>query len=435
MATQLDDSKSTAQHTTEKANADGLLHLAELILQQTTSISSYLRRNAVALPTFDTDSSEPPETAEYQALHSSLTSTLEDLQYLMNGPRACIRSYLLSGFELAAVQIAFEFDFFKIIPEKGEIEVGELAKKAGMDADRAARVLRILATRRIFQEKTPGYFSQTAASLAFAKDEEMKCAGQFSMDELWKAATSSADCIKASPYESDSAHSPFSTRHGLPMFDFYAKNPKYAARFAKAMGGITRVDRQITELKDGFPWGNIQGTVVDVGGGSGHVSIALARAFPHLSFIVQDGSADMLAQGKKLDLHDIEGRVTWMQHNFFQPQPLCDVAAFFIRQCTHNWCDHDVVTILKSFVPGLEGSKRGTPLLINDTIIPEPGTRPAHEERGLRQMDMMMFVNFGAKERTKKEFEALLKEADPRYEIHNAHADGAVGLLEVHLTH
>jgi tRNA A58 N-methylase Trm61 len=37
------------------------------------------------------------------------------------------------------------------------------------------------------------------------------------------------------------------------------------------------VDRQIAELRDCFPWGDINGTVVDVGGGSGHISMALAR--------------------------------------------------------------------------------------------------------------------------------------------------------------
>ena len=142
----------------------------------------------------------------------------------------------------------------------------------------------------------------------------------------------------------------------------------------------------------------------------------------------------MLAQGKTL-VGPFQGRITFMQYSFFEPQPQRNAAAFFIRQCTHNWCDRDVITIFKSFVPGLEGSKKGTPLLINETVMPEPGVRPAHEERALRQLDILMLVGLGAKQRTKAEFEALLKAADPRYEIVNVHADGPMGLLEVHLKH
>lgn len=38
------------------------------------------------------------------------------------------------------------------------------------------------------------------------------------------------------------------------------------------------MDRQIEELRDGYPWENIkQGNVVDMGGGSGHISVALLR--------------------------------------------------------------------------------------------------------------------------------------------------------------
>lgn len=85
----------------------------------------------------------------------------------------------------------------------------------------------------------------------------------------------------------------------------------------------------------------------------------------------------MLAQGKRLlsESDDLtfpgsdEARVQFMQYNFFEPQPLREVSAFFIRQCTHNWCDRDVVAILRGFVPGLDGSAPGTPLLINDTSM------------------------------------------------------------------
>ena len=141
----------------------------------------------------------------------------------------------------------------------------------------------------------------------------------------------------------------------------------------------------------------------------------------------------MLAEGRETLHADLRDRVKYLQHSFFDPQPTKDAAAFLIRQCTHNWADHDVVTIFKSFVPGLERSSPDTPLLINDIIIPEPGTWPRHQERVVRQVDMVMLVNCGAKQRTKAEFESLLKDADPRYEIRNVFDNGPLGLLEVYL--
>lgn len=35
-------------------------------------------------------------------------------------------------------------------------------------------------------------------------------------------------------------HTPFRTRHGVPVFTYYAQNPNAAVRFAKAMAGATK---------------------------------------------------------------------------------------------------------------------------------------------------------------------------------------------------
>jgi hypothetical protein len=150
---------------------------------------------------------------------------------------------------------------------------------------------------------------------------------------------------------------------------------------------------------------------------------------------VQDESDDVLSQGQAHLADDVRGRISFARASFFEPQPYKGAAAYLIRQCTHNWPDRDVVKMFRCVVPGLEGSASGTPLLINDVVLPEPGAAavPPHWEREMRQLDVVMLINHGAKERTRAEFEALLKEADPRYEVARVHVRGAMGLLEVYL--
>ncbi|RYC54181.1 hypothetical protein CHU98_g12027 [Xylaria longipes] len=73
------------------------------------------------------------------------------------------------------------------------------------------------------------------------------------------------------------------------------------------------------------------------------------------------------------------------------------------------------------------------PLFINDIVIPELGTVPRLREHEMRQADMVMMVGFGAMQRMRAEFDALLKEADLRHEIGHEHDKGALGVLEVYL--
>ena len=106
-----------------------------------------------------------------------------------------------------------------------------------------------------------------------------------------------------------------------------------------------------------------------------------------------------------------------MKHDYFQPQPVHNATAFFTRQITHNLTDEDTVRFLRAFVPALEASKPGTPVLINDTVIPEPGEKSAYEEHGLRQVDLAMWIVFNSKQRTVREFEKLLAQADARLRV------------------
>jgi hypothetical protein len=86
-------------------------------------------------------------------------------------------------------------------------------------------------------------------------------------------------------------------KHGKQVFEYYQDDPRRGARFASAMAGygtctydtfpryppLSRlttdtVENQFDDLKDSYAWGELKDRrLIDIGGGRGHVTIALAR--------------------------------------------------------------------------------------------------------------------------------------------------------------
>lgn len=60
------------------------------------------------------------------------------------------------------------------------------------------------------------------------------------MDEMSKAASETSNAIRSSPQGATSNDSPFKQRFGLHTFDFYAKHPQKAARFAQAIASVSQ---------------------------------------------------------------------------------------------------------------------------------------------------------------------------------------------------
>jgi hypothetical protein len=142
------------------------------------------------LPTFSASSPAPPSEPAFQALQTRLATRLEDLQLLVQGPARFYRYYLVTGYELAAFQIALDFDFFHLVPAAGDddgngagqqdVALDELARQAGLDLDRTGRVMRMLITQRIFCEPRPGHFAHNAFSVALRRDEDMRAMVHYS---------------------------------------------------------------------------------------------------------------------------------------------------------------------------------------------------------------------------------------------------------------
>ena len=263
---------------TVQAPSSSILALARNILKLTQDMTVYLQANNLAAPTFTLGSQDVPDTLEYRRLHATLKTSLEDLSRLIDGPKKWLRAFCCTGYDLGALQVALDFEFFQLIPAHGQLTIEDLAQKSGLDVDRTGRIVRQLMTYRIFEELRPRAISHSSTSLLMQQDGELRSVVHYSLDEMLKAA---ADCnisLKANPHETHQNLNPFVTRHGVGIFQFYKNDPEKARRFGKAMAGLRKMDRHIDYLlQDGFDWSAIKGTVVDCGGGNGHISKSLAR--------------------------------------------------------------------------------------------------------------------------------------------------------------
>lgn len=169
-----------SNQNTTTVQGPSILALAQNILELTQDMTKYLQVNGIAAPTFALDSGDPPNTPEYRKIHASLKTNLEDLSRLIDGPRKWLREFCCSGYDLGALQIALDFEFFTLIPADGGLTLQELAQKAGLDLDRTSRVVRQLMTYKFFHEHRPGFITHSSTSLVMREDENLRSVVHYS---------------------------------------------------------------------------------------------------------------------------------------------------------------------------------------------------------------------------------------------------------------
>lgn len=246
----------------------------------------------------------------------------------------------------------------------------------------------------------------------------------------------------------------------LPFFGHMSQQPQKMKQFAGFMRSLTSLEsNDIRHLVEGFDWASLgKATVVDVsqgsgsallrtgrvataanriareqvGGSTGHACINLAKAFPDLTFVVQDlpknaeqGKAAIASQPD-----DIAARISFQAHDFFQPQPVKGAQVYLLRTILHDWPATEARTILTNLFAAMESGSR---ILIMDIVLPAAGSIEPLQEGTLRNRDLLMMGLFNSKQRYLEDWTALVDDTDKSLVIKNVVRpfNSAMSVLEV----
>ncbi|KAF8580550.1 S-adenosyl-L-methionine-dependent methyltransferase [Ramaria rubella] len=302
--------------------------------------------------------------------------------------------------EPACMLVVSDAKIADLLLDKPEgVHVDELAEKSSIDAGKLGRILRLLATKHCFTEVKPDVFANNRLSLKLLSNDPISSLIGHITDECLKstaylndALTDSKSGMSVLPQDA-----PFQHAHGCALFDYYGtpEGKKRNNRFAQAMIGWGQVTGKAM-LPKVYPWGTLsENTVIcDVGGGNGHVTLALARDFPHLKITVQDLPAVIEQSkehwGKELPEAVQNQRVAFAPMDFFKEAPVPGCDFYYLRHVLHDWPLSECLTILGNVRKSMKPSSR---LLIHEFVLQHIVRDQAHT--GFEQAPEPLLPNYG----------------------------------------
>ncbi|MEV5504274.1 methyltransferase [Nonomuraea fuscirosea] len=265
----------------------------------------------------------------------------------------------------------------------GPAEAGDLAERAGADADALVRFLRVLVAEGLFTEGPRGTFALTATGAYLRADRpgSLRHLVTLMAGEPYRAWGLAGHSLRT-------GEPAFDELFGQPMFAWLRAHPAESAAFDTAQAGLVTVRMQPLVERD---WRDAR-TVVDVGGGTGELLRTLLAGNPHLRGVLFDlphvaGEADVPAE-----------RCAVVGGDFFTGVP-AGGDVYVLAQILHDWDDHAALRILREVAAAMP--PHGT-LLVVEQVIPEDDAR--HPEKIL---DLHMLVLLGGRERTAGEWRRL----------------------------
>ncbi|WP_017569409.1 methyltransferase [Nocardiopsis halotolerans] len=318
-------------------------------------------------------------------------------------PRDTDQAYALLGLadqliHARALQIAAELGVADLLTE-GPRPCGDLAEETGVDPDALHRLLRLLASRGVFQESGPGVFGLTRMGGPLRSDHPATVRSVLVMD-----STVAPLIFGGVEHSLRTGEPTFPTVTGEDFYDYLEHHPEEGQVFDRAMDDLTRITAPV--VLDAYDLSDTR-LVVDVGGGSGTFMSALLRRHPDVTGVVLDTPRVVEVAAERLRAEGLADRCSTVSGDFFEGVP-GDGDLYVLKWILHNWSDERAVEILRSCRRAMKPRSR---LLAVESMLPEDDS-----EHPGKSMDLAMLVVSGGRERSERELADLLSRAGLRLE-------------------
>ncbi|KAL9577276.1 MAG: hypothetical protein Q9212_006473 [Teloschistes hypoglaucus] len=426
----------------------------------------------------DREANSQNGVSEEDTLQKTRTSILDDcraLQDFLIEPGEKLRSMgLVDKHNLITLELINHYSIASHVPLDGQISFQELAQLCNLPSDILIRILHQSMTYNVFCEPEIGFVSHSPISKIIPSYSAL-------LDYQFNICLPSAmHLVESLRQPRGQNKTPFQIAQNTDdnWWEFANKNGDWMELYGRyqdlsSQGGAT----DVVHIVNAYDWQGLgRSTVVDIGGGCGNVSVALAEAFPELHLEIQDFPS-LFSSYEQAVPDQLRSRVTFTAHTFFDPQPKPrdtqrsngekrkTQCVYLLRHILHDWPAPDCHRILRNLIPSMsqetriivaeqvmpsisyaasssiaptnnnnndnnkrklkdehedEDSKKTANSTNNardqngDADNPPNFFNSAEQERIMRALDMQMLVQYGSQERSKEDWESLFAEVGLR---------------------
>jgi hypothetical protein len=267
------------------------------------------------------------------------------------------------------------------------------------------RLLNALVALDLCVQGDDGAFVATPAGALLSSDAagNLHAWARFSGEHLWRRWGSLCESVRSGKSERR-------RELGTDDFSHLDADPKAAALFNRAMVDLTRpvADALVRDVE--FP---ATGSVVDVGGGYGHLVASVLAAYPAMRGVLFDLDHAVAAARPWLTRLGVAERCELVAGSFFEQVP-AGANDYLLKSVLHDWDDDHCALILQQCRRAMRPCA-GQParLLVIERLAPKRFACTARD-RNIARSDLNMLVSLGGHERTEAEYRALLESAGLR---------------------